>query len=73
MEAPNILLLDEPTNDLDVMILSILEDYLQIFPGPIPIMSRDRFLLDKLAEQVFEARDGQVLRYTGNWIDSGAG
>ena len=29
MEAPNVLLLDEPTNDLDVMTLSILEDYLQ--------------------------------------------
>lgn len=36
MEAPNVLLLDEPTNDLDVMTLSILEDYLQGFPGPHP-------------------------------------
>ena len=62
MEAPNILLLDEPTNDLDVMTLSILEDYLQGFPGPILIVSHDRFLLDKLAEQVFEVRDGEVLR-----------
>ena len=35
MEAPNVLLLDEPTNDLDVMTLSILEDYLQGFPGPM--------------------------------------
>ena len=26
-------------------------------------------LLDKLAEQVFEVRDGQVLRYSGNWSD----
>ena len=69
MEAPNILLLDEPTNDLDVMTLSILEDYLQGFPGPILIVSHDRFLLDKLAEQVFEVRDGQVLRYSGNWSD----
>ena len=69
MEAPNILLLDEPTNDLDVMTLSILEDYLQGFPGPILIVSHDRFLLDKLAEQVFEVRDGEVLRYSGNWSD----
>ncbi|MEI3348952.1 MAG: ATP-binding cassette domain-containing protein [Dysosmobacter sp.] len=69
MEAPNVLLLDEPTNDLDVMTLSILEDYLQGFPGPILIVSHDRFLLDKLAEQVFEVRDGEVLRYTGNWSD----
>ncbi len=69
MAAPNVLLLDEPTNDLDVMTLSILEDYLQGFPGPILMVSHDRFLLDKLAESIFEVRDGQVLRYTGNWSD----
>ena len=69
MEAPNVLLLDEPTNDLDVMTLSILEDYLQGFPGPILVVSHDRFFLDKLAESVFEVRDGEILRYTGNWSD----
>ena len=69
MEAPNVLLLDEPTNDLDVMTLSILEDYLQGFPGPILVVSHDRFLLDKLAESIMEVRDGQILRYTGNWTD----
>ena len=69
MSAPNVLLLDEPTNDLDVTPLSILEDYLQGFPGPILVVSHDRFLLDKLAESIFEVRDGQVLRYTGNWSD----
>ncbi len=69
MEAPNVLLLDEPTNDLDVMTLSILEDYLQGFPGPILTVSHDRFFLDKLAESIFEVRNGEVLRYTGNWTD----
>ena len=69
MSAPNVLLLDEPTNDLDVMTLSILEDYLQGFPGPILVVSHDRFFLDKLAESVFEVRDGEILRYTGNWSD----
>ena len=70
MAAPNVLLLDEPTNDLDVMTLSILEDYLQSFPGPILTVSHDRFLLDKQAESIFEVRgDGEVLRYTGNWSD----
>ena len=69
MSAPNVLLLDEPTNDLDVTTLSILEDYLQGFPGPILVVSHDRFLLDKLAESIFEVRDGQVLRYTSNWSD----
>ena len=70
MEAPNVLLLDEPTNDLDVMTLSILEDYLQTFSGPILIVSHDRFLLDKLAETILEVRgDGSVDVFTGNWSD----
>ena len=70
MEAPNVLLLDEPTNDLDVTTLSILEDYLQGFPGPILAVSHDRFFLDKLAESIFEVRgDGEIGRFTGNWSD----
>jgi len=70
MEAPNVLLLDEPTNDLDVMTLSILEDYLQTFSGPILTVSHDRFFLDKLAETIFEVKgDGRVEQFTGNWTD----
>ena len=70
MEAPNVLLLDEPTNDLDVMTLSILEDYLQTFPGPILTVSHDRFFLDKLADTIFEVTgDGRVAVFTGNWTD----
>ena len=70
MEAPNVLLLDEPTNDLDVMTLSILEDYLQGFSGPIVTVSHDRFFLDKMADTIFEVRgNGQVQPFTGNWTD----
>ncbi|MBO7251748.1 MAG: ABC-F family ATP-binding cassette domain-containing protein [Oscillospiraceae bacterium] len=70
MEAPNVLLLDEPTNDLDIMTLSILEDYLQSFSGPIITVSHDRFFLDKLADTIFEVKgDGQVDVFTGNWSD----
>ena len=70
MEAPNVLLLDEPTNDLDVMTLSILEDYLQGFSGPILTVSHDRFFLDKMADFIFEVRgDGRVEQYPGNWSD----
>ena len=69
MAAPNVLLLDEPTNDLDVMTLSILEDYLQGFPGPILTVSHDRFFLDKLSEHIFEVGEGTVKRYVGNWSD----
>ncbi len=70
MGSPNVLLLDEPTNDLDVMTLSILEDYLQTFPGPILTVSHDRFFLDKMADTIFEVHgDGLVEQFTGNWSD----
>ena len=70
MAAPNILLLDEPTNDLDITTLSILEDYLEGFPGPVIAVSHDRYFLDRIAEQIFEVRSGgEVCRYTGNYGD----
>ena len=67
---PEIILLDEPTNDLDVTTLSILEDYLQSFPGPIITVSHDRFFLDKMADTILEVRpEGRVDIFTGNWSD----
>lgn len=67
MSAPNVLLLDEPTNDIDVDTLTILEDYLAAFPGPVIAVSHDRYFLDKFARRVF-ALDG-----TGKVIDSVGG
>ena len=70
MEAPNVLLLDEPTNDLDVTTLSILEEYLETFPGAVLAVSHDRYFLDKMAHQIFEVGEGgQVTRYSGNYSD----
>ena len=70
MAAPNVLLLDEPTNDLDITTLSILEDYLEGFPGPVIAVSHDRYFLDRMADQIFEVRvGGQVIRYSGNYGD----
>ncbi|MHB1394134.1 MAG: ABC-F family ATP-binding cassette domain-containing protein [Clostridia bacterium] len=70
MEAPNVLLLDEPTNDLDIETLTILEDYIESFPGAVIAVSHDRYFLDKTADKifVFEGK-GRIMKYTGNYTD----
>lgn len=68
MGAPNVLLLDEPTNDLDIETLTILEDYLEDFPGAVLVVSHDRYLLDKIVERVFVFEgNGDIVGYTGNY------
>lgn len=70
MSAPNVLLLDEPANDLDIQTLTILEDYLDGFPGAVIAVSHDRFFLDRLAEKIFAFEgDGMVRQYTGNYSE----
>lgn len=65
MSAPNVLLLDEPTNDLDTQTLTVLEDYLENFPGVVITVSHDRYFLDKVCEQliVFKAKANIELFY----------
>lgn len=68
MEAPNVLLLDEPTNDLDIDTLTVLEDYIEEFPGAVIIVSHDRYLLDKVVEKLFVFEgNGKIVGYTGNY------
>ncbi|ABR49500.1 ABC transporter related [Alkaliphilus metalliredigens QYMF] len=70
MDAPNVLFLDEPTNDLDIETLTILEDYLDEFPGAVLTVSHDRYFLDRIAERIFAFEaNGQVVEYTGNFSD----
>lgn len=70
MEEPNVLLLDEPTNDLDTQTLTVLEDYLEDFPGVVVTVSHDRYFLDKVVDQllVFEG-DGRVTPFFGSYTD----
>jgi len=67
MSGPNLLVLDEPTNDLDISTLTILEDYIDDFNGPVLVVSHDRYLLDKLVEKVFHIEAGLVKEYPGNY------
>ncbi len=66
MQNPNFLILDEPTNDLDILTLSILEDYLQNFDGCVLLVTHDRYLLDKVADHtfVFEG-EGKIKDHVG--------
>lgn len=69
MEQPNILLLDEPTNDLDIQTLSVLEDFLENFPGVVITISHDRFFLDRIARKLWTTGTGQILEYQGLYSD----
>jgi ATP-binding cassette subfamily F protein uup len=69
MDAPNVLILDEPTNDLDIQTLSILEDYLDSFPGIVVTVSHDRYFLDKIATRIFSFENGVIRQYEGNFSD----
>ena len=70
MTAPNVLLLDEPTNDLDIETLTILEDYIDDFPGAVMAVSHDRYFLDRIAGKIFSfEEDGKIKQYPGNYTD----
>ena len=69
LEKPNVLLLDEPTNDLDIATLTVLENFLQSFAGPVITVSHDRYFLDKVASKILAFEDGQVREFFGNYTD----
>lgn len=70
MQNPNFLILDEPTNDLDIDTLNVLEEFLENFPGVLILVSHDRYLLDKMSEQLFIMEgDGAVSIYNGNYSE----
>ena len=53
LTEPNVLLLDEPTNDLDIETLTVLEDFLDGWPGTLVVVSHDRYFLERVTDNVF--------------------
>lgn len=70
MSEPNVLLLDEPTNNLDTQTLTVLEDYLEDFPGVVITVSHDRYFLDKVADQLLILNgNGFIGSFYGNYTE----
>lgn len=68
--APNVLLLDEPANYLDIQTLTVLEDYLDTFPGIVITISHDRYFLDRVVNRIFAiGGQGKVTQYEGGFTD----
>lgn len=68
--APNVLLLDEPANYLDIQTLTVLEDYLDTFPGIVITISHDRYFLDRVVNRIFAVGgQGKVTQYEGGFTD----
>ena len=69
IEKPNVLLLDEPTNDLDIATLTVLENFLNGFGGPVVTVSHDRYFLDKVANMILAFEERGVREFFGNYTD----
>lgn len=69
LEGANLLLLDEPTNHLDIHAQEVLQAVLEQFEGTILMVSHDRYLVDRLATQIWDLRDGQLTVYEGTYQD----
>ncbi len=67
LQGANFLLLDEPTNHLDIPSQEVLQEVLEIFDGTILLVSHDRYLVSRLATQIWELRDGRLHVFEGTY------
>lgn len=66
MAEPNLLLLDEPTNDLDIDTLQELESLLDSWPGTLVVISHDRYLIERIADNTYALfGDGDLTNLPG--------
>ncbi|HSN44067.1 MAG TPA: ABC-F family ATP-binding cassette domain-containing protein [Propionibacteriaceae bacterium] len=66
MAEPNVLLLDEPTNDLDIDTLTVIEDYLDSWPGTLIVVTHDRYFLERVCDVTYALMgDGRCVMLPG--------
>src|SRR5699024_2403 len=65
LDEPNVLVLDEPTNDMDTDMLAAMEDLLDTWPGPLLVVSHDRYLLERVTDIQYAVLDGTVRHVPG--------
>jgi ABC transport system ATP-binding/permease protein len=58
LDEPNVLLLDEPTNDLDIDTLTVIEDYLDGWPGTLIVVTHDRYFLERVTDVTYALTGG---------------
>ena len=67
IKPSNFLILDEPTNHLDIPSKQMLEKALSNYNGTALIVSHDRYFISKVANKIVEIRDGQLIKYRGDY------
>ena len=67
IKPSNLLILDEPTNHLDIPSKQMLEQALSNYNGAALIVSHDRYFISKVANKIVEIRDGQLIKYQGDY------
>jgi ABC transport system ATP-binding/permease protein len=69
LDEPNVLILDEPTNDLDVETLTVLEDFLDGWPGTVVVVTHDRYFLERVSDSVYAVPGDGTVRHLPRGVD----
>lgn len=67
LEGANLLFLDEPTNHLDIPSQEVLQTVLENYDGTILLVTHDRYLVDRLATQIWDVQIGHMRVFKGNY------
>ncbi|WBQ06770.1 ABC-F family ATP-binding cassette domain-containing protein [Kribbella sp. CA-293567] len=69
LDEPNVLILDEPTNDLDVETLTVLEDFLDNWPGVVVVVTHDRYFLERVSDMVYTIMGDGTVRHLPRGVE----